>query len=71
MVAEICNVGATVLVPVAVVAAKAAVDMAIIPSAKIVKYFFILRLSSCMNPRPEATNTQPSTRCTHTFLKHF
>jgi hypothetical protein len=41
MVAEICNVGETVLELVAVVAANAAVDNAIIPSAKIMKYFFI------------------------------
>jgi len=41
MVAEICSVGDTVLVFVAVVPANAAVERAIIPSAKIAKYFFI------------------------------
>jgi hypothetical protein len=41
MVAETCKVGDTVLELVAVVAANAAVDNAIIPSANIMKYFFI------------------------------
>src|SRR6476646_12145055 len=44
MVAEICRVGETVLVLVADVPATAAVDSAIIPSARIVKNFFIFML---------------------------
>lgn len=44
MVAEICRVGDTVVVLVAVVPANAAVESVIIPSAKIVKYFFIFKL---------------------------
>src|SRR5262249_23728107 len=51
MVAETCSVGATVLVLTAVVAAKAAVESAIIASTKILEYFLINFLL-CSNPRP-------------------
>jgi Na+-transporting NADH:ubiquinone oxidoreductase subunit NqrB len=59
-VAEICSVGDTVFVLTAVVAANAAVESAIIPSAKIVKYFFILVLLLALESPPELPNTRPS-----------
>src|ERR1041385_1752625 len=69
MVAGTCSVGETVLVLVACVPANAAVDNAIIPSVKIIKYFFIKLL--LMLQKSPAAGTECNTYILKLFLQLY